>query len=171
VKNNRKTSHKEIFTQVRDTCPVCKHNIGVFFVPHSDEDKQNGKEFKLHQIVRNKIFGTKKARSLKQLGLYFSACNFLAFNTDHKQWNTKDKVDFQCRVETHFVNPDLISVKRDGSVQFSYRSIAFKNLEHIKACGYFDQAFGVMTDFWNATHTEKIIVDEFIAMVKKNMEN
>lgn len=116
------------------------------------------------------VYGVKKERSLKQLGTYWAACGFIAENSDHKQWNEKGKVDFHCRVGTHFVDPDLISVKKDGSVQFSYRSIAFKNLEHIDACNYFLNAYGVMVDFWNTIHDTHITTDELIEMVKKAMQ-
>ena len=160
---------KEIFTQLRDACPICKQGFGLFFLPYQDEDREKSKAFKLFQIVRILVYGIKKERSLKQLNTYWSACGFIADNTDWPRWNTKDKVDFQCRVGAHFVDPDLVVVKKDGSVHFSYRSIAFKNLEHIDACNYFDQAYGIMVDFWNATHEEKFDTDQWVEVVKRAM--
>ena len=82
----------------------------------------------------------------------------------------KNKVDFHCRVEIHFVDPNLIVAKPDGSFVFSYRSIAMKNLEHIECCNYMSQAYGIMADFWNATHKEKITTDELIGIVKQTMK-
>jgi len=158
---------KEIFSQIRDACPICKQGFGLFFFPYNDDDREKSKTFKLFQIVRNQVYGIKKERSLKQLNTYWAACEFIGENTDWPRWNTKEKTDFQCRVGTHFVDPNLIVVKKDGSVHFSYRSIAFKNLEHIDACNYFDQAYGVMVDFWNASHKEKITSDELVEMVIK----
>ena len=160
---------KELFAQIRDNCPACKIGFGEYFLPFNDEDREKAKAYKLFQVVKLKVSGFKKERSLKQLGLYWAACGWSADNTDNKQWNTKEKVDFHCRVEAHFVNPDLVVVKPDGSVQFCYRSIAFKTLEHVEACNYFDRAFQTMTDFYNATHKEKITVDEFIELVKESM--
>jgi len=159
----------EVFTQIRDRCPACGHNLGLYYIPHTKEDMEKAKEHKLFQIVRNRVFGFKKERSLKQLNTYWASCDFLAESTERKDWNTKEKVDFHCRVETHLVDPNLVVVKKDGSVQFSYLSIAFKNMAHLTACRYFDQAYGIMVDFWNATHKEKITVDEFVEMVKQNM--
>jgi hypothetical protein len=160
----------EIFTQIRNSCPICKQDFGLFFLPFRDEDKEKSREFKLNQIVRAQIYGFKKERSLVQLNTYWSACGFIADSTEQIRWNTKEKVDFQCRVGTHFVNPDLVIVKSDGSVVFSYRSIAMKNLEHIEACNYISQAYGVLVDFWNATHKDKITTDELIEMVKQAMK-
>lgn len=162
---------KEIFTQIRDCCPVCKTTFGLFFLPYSNEDREKTKEFKPFQIVRSQVYGIKKPRSLEQLKLYWAACNFLANNTDYKDWNLKEKVDFHCRVAAHFVDPDLIVVKKDRSVVYSYRSIAFKNLGHMDACSFFSQAFGTMTDFWNATHKKQITVDEFLEMVIQSMKS
>ena len=161
---------KEVFMQIRNSCPICKQGFGLFYLPFGDDDREKSKEFKLFQIVRNQIYGFKKERSLKQLNTYWSACGFIGDSTDHKQWNTKKKTDFQCRVGTHFVDPDMVVVKPDGEVVFSYRSIAMKNLEHIEACSYISQAYGIMVDFWNATHKDKITTDELVKMVKKNMK-
>jgi hypothetical protein len=155
---------KEIYTQIRITPD------GIIFVPFSEKDQEAAQEFKPNQIVKNNIFGNQKERSLIQLRLYWAACGFIADNTEVSGWNTKEKVDFHCRVGCHFVNPDLICVKRDGSVQFSYRSIAMKNLTHIEACNYFNQAFDIMVDFYNTEHGTKIDRDTFLEMVKKSMK-
>ena len=156
---------KEIFAQIHNRCPLCHQGFGLFFLPHTEDDTEKAKEFKLYQVVRNKVYGIKKQRSLKQLNTYWATCKFIADQTDHKQWNTKKKVDFQCRVACHFVDPDIIVVKPDGEVQFMYRSIAFKNLGHIEACNYFERAYGTMVDFWNATHKIKITLSELVSMV------
>ena len=160
---------KEIFSQIRNSCPICRQGLGLFFLPYSDNDREKSKEFKPFQLVRIHVYGFKKERSLKQLNTYQAACGFIADSTDQIRWNTKEKVDFQCRVGAHFVNPDLVIVKPDGSVVFSYRSIAMKNLEHIEACSYISQAYGIMVDFLNATYKEKITKDELIEMVKQQM--
>ncbi len=160
----------ELFSQLRDLCPVCKAKIGPYYLPHTDDDMEKAKGHKLFQIVRMRVFGIKHPRSLAQLNLYFAGCKFIADSSDNRQWNTKNRVDFQCRVGAHLVDPDLVVVKRDGSVHFSYLSIAFKNMAHLTACHYFDQAWGIMTDFWNATKKEKITSDELVEMVKQSMK-
>ena len=50
----------------------------------------------------------------------------------------------------------MIIAKPDGSIAFHYRSIAFKNLKHIEACGYFTEAFKVMAKHIGITPEELI---------------
>ena len=115
--------------------------------PFGETDLEILREYKPNTILRCKLYGTKKPRSYLQLKLYWSACKLVSENTEDPHWNTKEKVDFQCRVHTHFVDPDCVVVKADKTVAFKYRSISFANLGHIEACNYFDQAFRVMAKF------------------------
>lgn len=133
------------------------------FHPSSEEDLEISRGFKQNQILKCKLYGVEKPRSVEQMNLYWAGCQLVCENTENKLWNTKNKVDFQCRVDLHFVDPDLVVVKPDGTVIFSYRSIAFVNLGHIEACGYFDRAFGVQAKFLGTT------VDELIKMTKERM--
>ncbi len=114
------------------------------YYPYSTDDAEKSREYRDNQIVVAQIKGVKKERSYRQLKLYFGLCEVVANNLDDPMWNMKNKVDFQCRVATHFVDPDLVSVRKDGTVVFSYRSISFKNLPHIQACNYFNRAFEIM---------------------------
>ena len=115
--------------------------------PYSEEDLEILREYKPHQLLKVKLSGVHKPRSYQQLKLYWTACRITSENTEDKNWNTKAKVDFQCRVHTHFADPDCVVVKKDGTVAFKYLSIAFANLSHIMACNYFEQAFSVMARF------------------------
>ena len=115
--------------------------------PFGETDLEILREYKPNQILRVKLQGVKKPRSYIQLRLYFAGCKLVSENTEDPHWNTKEKVDWQCRVHTHFVDPDVVVVKHDGTVVFKYRSISFANLGHIEACNYFDQAFKVMAKF------------------------
>lgn len=142
---------KELSTQLRDNS----------LHPFSEEDLEVLREYRPNQLIRTKLYGIKKPRSLKQLKLYWGTCTLVSENTENKLWNTKNKVDFQCRVELHFVDPEVVVVKPDGTVVFKYLSIAFKNLGHIEACNYFDRAFEVMAKFLDITS------DRLIEMVKE----
>ena len=124
--------------------------------PLSEEDFEILREYKTNQVLRCKLQGVKKPRVLAQLNLYWATCQLVSENTENKLWNTKEKVDFQCRVDQHFVDPDLIVVKPDNTVIFNYRSIAFANLGHIEACNYFDRAFESMSKFLGVT-TDKLV--------------
>jgi hypothetical protein len=119
---------------------------GKSAVPFSQEDLEKFNSYKDNQLLRSQVYGIKKPRSLKQLRGYWAACNTTAENNEAPGWQTKKQVDFQCRVALRFYDPDLIVAKPDGSIAFSYRSISFKNLAHIEACGYFNGAFELMAD-------------------------
>lgn len=124
--------------------------------PFSQEDLDLLKGYKPNQICKAKISGVAKQRSYRQLKAYWSACKKVADNSEKHGWKTKEQVDFQCRVALRFYDPNLIIAKKDGSIAFHYRSIAFKNLKHIEACDYFSQSFEVMAKALNTT-VEKLI--------------
>ena len=123
---------------------TCQIQQNQHLWPYSEEDLDKLKDFHPNQLVRIKVYGTTKQRSLKQLKTYWRACKKVADNTEDFRWNDKDKTDFQCRVALHFVDPKCTVVRPDGAVQFKYRSIAYANLKHIEACRYFDRAFEIM---------------------------
>ena len=156
---------KELQAQIRDECPKCKQRFGRFLLPYGDESKDSANSYRPNQIVNAKVKGIKKERSIRQLNTYWAVCQTVADNTEDKQWGTKEKVDFQARVRTHFVDPNLLVVRGDGEVIFHYRSIAKKNLGHIEACRYFDQAFEVMAQFLG-TDTK-----ELVSMAKEQMQS
>ena len=137
---------KEIFCQVN----------GLKFHPYTEADIEATREYKNNQIVRCDVYGVEKPRSLRQLRLYWATCNVVAENTENPQFDNKDKVDFQCRVALHFVDPNTVAVRPDGQVVFKYRSIAFKNLKHIEACNYFNRSFKFMADFLGVTDVKLI---------------
>jgi|GEM_PF-2478251 len=156
---------KEIQAQIRHACPICQGRFGGYMKPFGEESEEKLKEFKPNQIVNTRVSGTRKERSLRQLNTYWACCQTVADNTEDPGWNMKEKVDFVCRVQTHFVDPDLIFVRPDGTVQYGYRSIAFVNLAHIEACNYFDRAFAVM-----AKHLG-ISVDTLVEETQRNMKS
>lgn len=124
--------------------------------PFTSEDLENIRDYKPFQILRAKLSGVKKPRSYDQLKAYWASCKTVADNLDDPMWNTKEQVDFHCRVHCKFYNPDLISVDPDGKIQFSYRSISYANLSHIEACDYFTKAFDLMADRLGITKEQLI---------------
>jgi hypothetical protein len=126
------------------------YNLKAF----SQEDLDDLKTFKPNQVIRAELKGVKKSRSLKQLRQYWVACKTVSDNTERVGWQTKNQVDFQCRVACKFYDPDLIIAMPDGSIAFNYRSISFVNLGHIEACDYFNQAFKVMANCLGITVEE-----------------
>jgi len=154
----------EITTQLLDRCPLCKQSFGLFFLPYGDEAVEKAKEYKVFQILRSLFYGVTKPRSVAQLNTYWACCTFTAQSADDPKINTKEKVDFMCRVELNFVDPNVIYVKLDGTVVRGYRSIALKNLRHIEACSYVNSAFEIMADILG------VPVEKMIKNVKANMK-
>jgi len=118
---------------------------GTVLTPFMPEDLEVLKNFKDNQVVRAKLYGTKKERSLTQLGLLHACMRVVSDTTEDEEWNTPEKVKFQIKIRLKFV--DLTkSVFIDGVMHFHYRSFAFAELEHMEACGIFEQAFDLMAD-------------------------
>jgi len=141
---------------------ISAQTINGSFIPLSEVDKDIVKEYKQYQIVKLKITGVQKPRSVKQLGTYFAGCRLLSENTDDQKWNDYKKVDWQLRNRLQFYDHDLTLVI-NGNVQFKVRSISFKNLRHAEACNYFDRAFEMMSEFLG------VDVDTLIQEIKSRM--
>ena len=109
--------------------------------PFTLEDQEEIKKYRENQVVRCRVKGTRKERSLQQLRLYWVICQIVADNTDDPLFATRELVSFQTKVALHFVHENQTAVTPDGIVQFRYRSISFEELDHAEACGYFDRAF------------------------------
>ena len=155
---------REIFTQIRDTCPICKKGFGIFYLPFQDQDKETSKEFKLFQVVKTRIFGFKKERSLKQLGLYWNRCTHVAeLLSDHENQYTKEDIDFEVKVKVAKKSPSLIKRFKsvDGIVYMEPISIAFVNMQHLEACRFFPLAWPVMAKMINVSE------EELLTMAKK----
>ena len=60
-------------------------------IPYAPEDLEKVKSFKINQIVRIKISGTTKERSIPQLGLIHACFKVVADTTDDETWNTPEK--------------------------------------------------------------------------------
>ena len=106
--------------------------------PFSQEDLDKVKEFKPNQILRGKLWGVKKPRSLIQLRLYWVLCQTVADNLDGV---TKEDVDWKCKKECKLIK--RFEVEKD-KVFIEMMSVAIANLPHMEACNYFDRAFKVM---------------------------
>lgn len=122
---------------------ICQIRSGALY-PFSAEDKAELSNFHDNQIVHVRVKGTTKRRSILQLRLFWACCRTVSENTEDIAWNEKSKVAFQIKVALHFVDPNMIAVRPDGTVVFQYRSISFANLKHIEAGRFFDRAFEIM---------------------------
>lgn len=138
---------KELFCQINQSCPACNHRIGEYFLPYSDEDRESAKEFKVNQIVKNKVYGATKERSLVQLHTYWQVCKYIAqLLSDHEVQHTKDDIDFEVKIQVAKKHPSMIRRFKSvsGIVYMEPISISFANMKHIQACDYFNLAFKEM---------------------------
>jgi len=138
-----------------------KINGAYYLRPFDNDSEDRLKDFKDFEPVTGDISGARNPRSLKQLRLYWAACMFFA-ETYGGEYRNKEIVDWRLRNALQFFDPEYTYVK-EGVVQFKVRSISFKNLPHIEACGYFDLAFETMAGALGVT------VEAFIDEVKQKM--
>ena len=110
--------------------------------PFSKEDAEQLKSFKPNQVLRGKISGIRKERSVPQLRLLHACLNTVAENTEDIQWNTPVKVKIQLKHALHFYKSTV--VLPDGSIHFELDSFAFANLSHIDANKVFDRSFPIL---------------------------
>lgn len=139
---------------------------GDAFYPHTLCDQDEVACFKKNQIVTITVKATKKAPSVRQMGLYWAACNLYAHNTEDRYFNTKDKVDLQLRVALNFIDMNKSVVDKNGNFHPQYRSISFENLRQIERTRYFDQAFELMAE-WLGVSVETLIHEVKLSMERK----
>lgn len=136
------------------------HHHGIdCLVPFEPAAEKRLADLKINEPASGNISGVRNPRSLDQLRLYWGACKVTADNTDDKHWNSKDKVDWQCRNYLKFYDYDNTYVNGQ-TVNFRVRSISFETLAHAEACDYFNEAFRVMADYLG------VDTETFIAEVK-----
>lgn len=125
------------------------------FRPFTEKDKDVADGYKKFQVVEFRpVKKNIPYRSLEQLRLYWALCTTISEHMiDDSSWNTKDKVDLQCKIQLRFYDPDktIHVLQKDGSTKINFTpfSIAFENLNHIQACFYFDRAFDFMAEVMN----------------------
>ena len=137
---------KECPLQIRDKCPACGHKFLHLIEMVSDASMLS--EFKLFQILKAKLYGVLKPRSVIQLHLYWALCGVVAGNLEDM---TKEDVDFEVKVKLKHIKSFKV-IK--GATYIEVDSIAFRNLPHLEACNFFDRAFSVMAKMINVTLDE-----------------
>ena len=124
----------------------------------SEEDADAISEFPVHKLLRAKITGALKPRSYDQLKLYHAACRVVADNTDDPNWNSKEKVDFQCKVICRLIKEFVVV---NGVTHIIPGSVSYSEMSHLEACNYIDRAIDVMAKFLSLTR------DEFLSGVEQ----
>ena len=152
-------------TQLRKQCPACDFYY-PHIIPYGDEAEEKLKEFLLYQILESKFTGTKRERSIAQLGLYWKCCTVVAeLLSDHNNQWEKEDIDFEVKITVGKKNPWMIKHFKmvNGIPYIEPISISFPNLKVLDANKYFDKAFRELADMAQMTE------DELVALAKSKM--
>lgn len=117
---------------------------GEVLVPFSKEARAALSKFKQNQIVKTKVSGFKKERSVRQLRLFFACCRTVVDNTEDPNWDNVDKVKNQVKVALQFIDLNRSIVDKKGVFHPHYRSICFDELGHMEANNFFDRAWPIL---------------------------
>jgi hypothetical protein len=152
-------------TQLRKQCPACEFQY-LHYIPFGDEAEENSREFLLYQILESVFTGSKKERSIAQLGTYWKCCEVVAeLLSDHENIWDKEDIDFEVKAIVGKKHPWMIKRFKiiRGIAHVELISIAFQNLKVLDANKFFDKAFKELADMASMT------VDELIALAKSKM--
>jgi len=136
---------------------------GKYAVPFSDDDVVNWSNYKDNQVVKAKVTGFQKQRSIAQLGLMMACIQEVVENTEQENWSSKDRAKLSLKALLNFVDSSA-SVVFNGKVIVKYRSFSFDNLRHMEACNLFDRAFPLLAGVIGVTE------EKLIRTAKENMK-
>ena len=148
---------KELMLQLKD-------NI---LIPFSIEDQEILREFKNNQILKSKLSGTTKKRSLTQLNLYWKCCSVVAeLLSDHDNIWDKGDIDFEIKIRIAKKKPALIRRFKvvSGMTYMEPISTSFNNMKHLEACKYYDLAIPEMAGMC------EMDAESLIALAKSKMK-
>ena len=144
--------------------------------PYTDEDEDTLRDYRPNQVVRQKIYGIQKQRSVPQLRLWWASCRFLSENTEDRNWNTRRKVSDHVLANLGEFDTKRAIVLPDGTVYMPLKSISFKTLKHLEACNIFNRGYeemaskmGVEAKGKHPDGTPKTAGDCFVEKVKQDM--
>lgn len=114
--------------------------------PFAEPDQDILKDYSINQTLQAELTGTRKHRSLDQLGTYWRLCKLMSDNSSRPEFATAQLVDWRLRNALQFYDTSFTYVDvKTGQVNFKVRSISYKNLNHAEACGYFERAFDMIS--------------------------
>ena len=108
---------KELF------CQLTKSGLA----PASQEYADTLKAFHPNQIVRVKVYGTRKERSVQQNKWVHNMFRHVASNTSDPEWSDEFKVKFQVKMIMKFFEDTVTVIGKQ--VYFQMRSFAFDRME------------------------------------------
>ena len=126
---------KEIFAQFNNNA----------LYPVSKEDLESIKGYKPNQILRCRISGAKKPRSVLQNKWIHAIFRLVAQNTEDPDWNTPEKVKRNVKMSMKFFKDDV--VVHNNKVYFELRSFAFDKMEQNEANIKYEEAKNICARF------------------------
>ncbi len=124
----------EIYTQIKDGK----------LIPASREYADELKAYKENQLVKCKITGTRKARSVRQNKWVHAMFRYVAANTDDDKWNSPEKVKYMVKRTMNFF--DYVGIEGE-QVFFKLKSFAFDRMEHNEANIRYEDAKNICAKF------------------------
>ena len=132
----------------------------------NDTEKEKLKSLAEGEFIECSIKHITTSRSLQQLNLYWSACTYVANNTENVNFDTAVKVSEQCKINAKFYDYFIFynNVKTgQQTLNVKTKTISFANCETDEVNAFFTEAFKFMAEFL------KMVEDEFINAVKSQM--
>lgn len=138
-------------------------------VPETSEDQEIlFSKYKVNQIVKNRVSGSEKERSIPEHNLYRACCKVVADNFDGisgdpyvLKYNTPEKVSWQCKIDLGFIEGYFVSNSATKShvncnkcgnkflveinnVQIIPKSLNFKKTKQAETHGFIKNAIHYM---------------------------
>jgi len=113
--------------------------------PISQEDIEVLRAFKVNQIIRAELYGTKKIRSVQQNKWLHAIFRFVSLNTENPDWDTPEKVKRNVKMAMKFFKDDVIV--HNNKVYFELRSFAFDKMEAQEANLKYEEAKNICAKF------------------------
>lgn len=114
---------------------------GYLLAPATPGDLEALKGFMPNQILKAKLAGTLKSRSVEQNGWMHKVFQIVAENTDDPAWNTLEKVKRNVKLAMKFFSDDVTVI--DNKVFFELKSFAFHKMSQVEANKVFNEALEI----------------------------
>lgn len=105
--------------------------------PATQEDAESLKVYAPNQVLRAKITGHKKPRSVQQNRWAHAMFRLVADNSGDPQWDTIEKVKRKIKLMMEFFSERFVV---DGKVYFELRSFAFDQMDQDEANKWYNEA-------------------------------
>jgi hypothetical protein len=151
---------KEALLQIKHNVSGSHHGSPVFDCLVADEGDNVLKNFRPNQIVSVKIQGIRKERSLDQLKLWWGVCTYCSEYMGVQMLDSKRKMSDYVLIKTNHVE---FSLMINGVMNMKPVSVSYAKMEHLEACGAFNDGLDFMCiDMMNST------VEQIIEELKKS---